>query len=165
MFKTEQTRASFIFFLLLLNLQRIPVCFATESDESLGLDPISKEALANTQNLLKDPEERKKAISGDAKATWTNKQVESIGGSGENVQAIYELAADVFNDMTKEAKGDPQKMKELLLKAQEDPTSFANKFTPAEKAKLNGVSRRIPATNSQVSSPSVPQTNSNLTPN
>jgi len=105
------------------------------------------EALVKTQNMLILPSERNKAIAeGGDKAIWVSQQVESIGGgSAQNTQDIYALSAEVMAHLAQQAQGDPDKMMAILAKAKEQPNGFADQWTPDQKAKLQSIANRIPA--------------------
>jgi hypothetical protein len=113
---------------------------AFASDE---LDPGSRDALAKTDDLLRSPDARQELFQKDAQARATNEQVVSMAGSDANAQAIYELAAEVFGTLTKEANGDPQKMLQLLQQAQAHPEAFAKAFTPEQRAQLEALTKKI----------------------
>jgi hypothetical protein len=106
-------------------------------------DKASIEALQKTQALLKDPEARKKAAQANPQAAQAVQQLEALAGSKQNEQMMYELASDLFGDLTKEAKGDPNKMMELLQKAQKDPESYGKKLTPQQREQIRMLSGQI----------------------
>src|SRR5690348_7596925 len=108
------------------------------------LDPGTAKALQQTQELLKDPAARAQAAQGDAQAAAVEKQVEQLGGTPQNTQAIYDLAADVLGNVAKDAQGDPDKMMQLLEKASKNPEAFGNQFTPEQKQKLRELSQKLP---------------------
>lgn len=120
-----------------------------------GLDPASAEALQKTQELLRSKKQRDEIIKEDERAAWVHKQVESIGGSPENTEAIYKLSADILAEIAKEAQGDPAKMNEILKKLKNDPISLEKKLSPKEREKLRDLSHQIPNKNSPTPPPSV----------
>ncbi len=58
---------------------------------------------------------------------------------------IFNLAADIFGSLTKEANGDPQKVKKILEEAQRNPEEFAKKLSASEKKKLHSISQKMPS--------------------
>lgn len=113
------------------------------------LDAASAEALLKTQTLLKNPGERQKAVEETPQAKWVNQQVESLAGSPENTQAIFELSADILQTLVEKTHGDPNQMKALLDRAKNDPKGFAELLTEKQKKQLRRVSDRIPASKPQ----------------
>jgi hypothetical protein len=88
------------------------------------LDPAGQEALAATLKLLRDPALRTPAISGNPQAAGIEKQIQGLTGSPPLTQEFYELAAQVFNDLTKNSGGDVGKMSAALDRAKADPAAF-----------------------------------------
>lgn len=100
------------------------------------LDKASQEALQKTTELLTNRAQREEAIKKDTKAQGADKMVDQVSGGGQNKEDVYGLASDVFADLVKETGGDAQKMQELLQKMARDPASFANRWTPEQRARL-----------------------------
>lgn len=107
------------------------------------LDKAILDAILETQSVIKDPAERKKAAT-TAEAKAATAQVESLGGNAENSEAIFALAAEIFADLAKSTNGDPKKMEEVLEKAKRNPAEFAERLSPAVKAKLKEISLKVP---------------------
>src|SRR6185437_4064601 len=100
-----------------------------------------------TQDLLRNQADRQKAINGDSKAQSADGYVNNITGSNQQTNNdIYGLAADVFTNITKDSKGDPQKMQEEMDAFSKNPSAFLNKMTPEQRQKLEDITKRIPAT-------------------
>lgn len=119
--------------------------FCASAASSNGeLDAASDEALAKTQALLRDPNQRAQATGATQQAQFVDKQAQSIAGSPENANAIYDLSADIMESLVMKTNGDPAKMKELLDQAKNDPKAFAEKLTPEQQKKLLEISRKIP---------------------
>jgi hypothetical protein len=76
-----------------------------------SMDPASAEALLKTQQMLRDPQERSHALSQSSQAQFVNKQAQSLAGSPENLDSIYDLSADVLESLVQKTNGDPAKMK------------------------------------------------------
>src|SRR5688500_13050200 len=101
------------------------------------------DAIAKTQELLRDPKARKEAAT-TKEAKSADDLLESIAGNPENAQLIYELAAEVFGDLAKDAQSDPDKMAAILEEAKRDPAAFAAKLSPERRAKIKALSKKIP---------------------
>ncbi|MBI2605332.1 MAG: hypothetical protein HYW49_04550 [Deltaproteobacteria bacterium] len=50
----------------------------------------------------------------------------------------------MMENLVKESGGDPEKMRTLIEEAKKNPSAFAARFSPAQKAKLNAVAEKIP---------------------
>lgn len=110
-----------------------------------NVDAASQEALVKTQAMLRDPDARAKAVNESPQAAFVDHHAQSLGGNAENTNAMYDLSADVLGSLVQQTGGDAAKMKELLDQAKNDPKGFAEKLTPEQSAKLQDISRRIPA--------------------
>ena len=71
-----------------------------------GLDPASAEALSATLRMLADPPSRGEAI-GTPGAAEIDRQVQSLAGSSQLAQEMYEIAAAVFADLTRSSGETP----------------------------------------------------------
>jgi len=91
----------------------------TAADEPQVLDAASAEALSKTQEVLRDPDARGKFLrEAPAQAAQVDRGVESmVGGDAAKKEEVYDLAADVFQDLVRQSGGDPAKMSEILQKA------------------------------------------------
>lgn len=107
------------------------------------LDPASQEALAATLGLLGDPALRGPAIAGSPEAAGIDKQIQSLAGSPQLAQQIYELAAEIFNDLTRNSGGDVGKMSRALEEAERDPAGFAARLSPATLRRLRELAVKI----------------------
>lgn len=106
-------------------------------------DQHSEQALKETQDLLKNQEQRDKAVQSDPNAKATHSEVEKLSGSSQNTNAIYGLSAEIFESIARQSNGDPQVMQKLLQEAARNPEAFANSLTPAQREKLRGVAAGI----------------------
>ena len=108
------------------------------------LDPASQEALAATLQMLRDPGLRGPAISANPQAAGVDRRVQGlVGGSPQLAQEFYELAAEIFGDLTRNTGGDVAKMNEALDRAQSDPAGFAALLSAATLERLRALSVKI----------------------
>lgn len=105
-----------------------------------GRDATSSEALEKTQALLKNPALREQALKADPHARAADSQARALEGNGIPANAIYDLSSEIFEDLVKEANGDPLKMQEILQQAQKDPKGFAERMSEKNKRKLRDLS-------------------------
>jgi hypothetical protein len=106
-------------------------------------DPASQEALAATLRLLRDPALRGPAISGSPQAAGIDSQLQSLTGSPHLTQEVYELAAEIFNDLARNSGGDAGRMSQALEDARRDPAGFAAMLSPATLQKLREIAVKI----------------------
>ncbi len=106
-------------------------------------DPASQEALAATLRLLRDPALRGPAISGSPQAAGIDSQLQSLTGSPQLTQEVYELAAEIFNDLARNSGGDAGRMSRALEDARRDPAAFAAMLSPATLQKLREIAVKI----------------------
>lgn len=112
--------------------------WATDSMDSASVD-----ALLNTLQTLTIPAQREKAVQENSNAQLADKQVKALAGSEANTQQVYELAAEIFQTLVEKNKGDPLAALKQLQNAKDDPKSFMESLTPAQKAKLKAISQKI----------------------
>ncbi len=108
------------------------------------LDPASQEALAATLGMLRDPAQRAAALGANPQAPGLDARVQAmVGGSPQLTQEVYELAAEIFGDLTRASGGDLGKMNAELERATADPAGFAALLSPATLARLRALAVRI----------------------
>ncbi|MBM4316900.1 MAG: hypothetical protein FJ116_05410 [Deltaproteobacteria bacterium] len=115
----------------------------------MGRNPVYAETLSKEQeqNLrdakqeFLDPSKRSENLKKDPKAAKSDELVKEVGG--EFSEDIYKLAGDVMDTLASEAQGDPDKMEKILQKAEKDPESFANSFSPEQRKKLKELANKI----------------------
>jgi hypothetical protein len=107
-----------------------------------GLDPASAEALSATLRMLADPPSRGEAI-GTPGAAEIDRQVQSLAGSSQLAQEMYEIAAAVFADLTRSSGGDTVRMSAALERAKSDPAGFAARLSPETLQRLRELSTKI----------------------
>ena len=66
-----------------------------------------------------------------------------MGGSEKQTQDVYELSAEVFGSLARDAKGDPDEMEKILEKGALDPESFARKLSPELRKKLHDIAKDL----------------------
>lgn len=117
--------------------------FVTSTAWSKSDKEVNEEALKNTQDLLKNPTERQKALNTPAARQSVEQLKNLTGGDAQIEQEIWELSADLMPILLEESKGDPQKMTKLLQEMKANPLSFADKFSGAQKEKLRKIAEKI----------------------
>lgn len=123
----------------------ITILLVTPVARSEDLDASTLDAIAKSQQVLTDPALRRKAAAQFKGGTRATENVRAIAGNPQNEEEIYALAAEIFGTLAKNAKGEPDKMMEILQKGLSDPAAFGNSLSPAQKQKLHEISIRVPA--------------------
>ena len=131
--------------LLMIQFASMPTAFGhTNADEKLAADDLK--ALHDTQVLLKSKAQRQEYLKTHKDAQDVDDKAGAIAGSPADKEEIYGLSADVFEKVVAEAKGDPQKMQELLTQAQKNPEAFYNKyFSTEQKSRLKKIADKSEA--------------------
>jgi len=106
-----------------------------------NLNQEQKNALKEVMNQLTNPSARMEQLKNDKKAQDSDKVVKELGG--EYSEEIYQLAAQIMENLVREAQGDPDKMMKILEKAQQNPSAFADTFSEEQKRKLKELGKKI----------------------
>lgn len=130
--------------LLMLVVGLVTVSGARAQEKQL--DAASQEALRQTIQLLNSPAQRDTVINKDPNAKKADDRVQSLMGTPENTAKLYELAGKIMENLANQAAGDPEKMMEILEKAQRDPASFAASFTPEQQKMLQELAKQVEKT-------------------
>lgn len=108
-----------------------------------ALDPASEQALRETLRLLLDPSLRNPELAKNPQAAEIDKQIRSLAGSDKLTQEFYELAAQIFTELTRNSGGDPARMSEALEAGKKDPAAFAAMLSPATLERLRDLAVKI----------------------
>jgi hypothetical protein len=135
-------------FMVLLCLPQI--AFANPKDKE---EAINAEATKSTQELLTNKKAREEAIKSDSSAKSVDQHVEALGGTSENKEEMYAIAAQYMADLVQKTNGDPVKMQEMLAQFQKDPASFFAQLKPEQKKQIENLARSISSKNA----PTVPK--------
>ena len=106
-----------------------------------NLNQEQKNALKEVMNQLTNPSARMEQLKNDKKAQDSDKVVKELGG--EYSEEIYQLAAQIMENLVREAQGDPDKMMKILETAQQNPSAFADTFSEEQKRKLKELGKKI----------------------
>ena len=104
------------------------------------LGKASQEALAKTKELLLNAQQRGEHIKNDKQAQKADDIVKNLGGTPEQQQDIYKLAATIFEKMIKENGGDATEVQRQLL---QKPETFAGSLNPDQMEKLRKIANDI----------------------
>jgi hypothetical protein len=108
-----------------------------------SLDSASAAALLSTLRILQDPAARGSAIAGDPNAAAVDRQVQALAASPELQQEFYSVAAEVFDDLTRNSGGDVGKMTETLQRAKIDPAAFAALLSPSTLDRIRALAVKL----------------------
>lgn len=115
-----------------------------QTDEGIGDPGIITDPAEETRRLLVSPDARGRNADKDPTAKKADDYARSVAGSKENSQGLYELSAEIFARLEKQANGDPEKLQKLMIEAARNPAAFGETFTPEERKKLKEISNRSP---------------------
>jgi hypothetical protein len=118
--------------------------------EKAQLSQDDQKALQETQDLLRDQKQRDEYIKSSPDAQKTMDQVKTLGGSQQNMDAMFNISADIFQSLVNEAGGDPVKLQMLLAEAQKNPEKFFNKLSAQQKENIRKVAGDIEKTKAPV---------------
>lgn len=106
-------------------------------------------AMKQTQDFIKNPQERSELAKTDPKAKKAMDDVKSLSGGDSDLEnKMYEISSSIFGNF--EGKT-PEEIQNLLKKAQKDPKAFFESLTPAQREAIKKAADRIPAVNAQTS--------------
>ena len=109
----------------------IAVCTLGHAESQAQTTTVNDEALAKTQNLLKDKQKREEFIKTDSAASTADKNVTQTFGDGKTKEDIYDTSAIMMKFLTEKYSGDPEKMQQEMTKAMSNPKEFL-KSLPAD---------------------------------
>ena len=110
-----------------------------------NLDGASEEALRKTLQLLSDPTERQVEIDKDPKAKFAEQQAKSLAGSPDNIEEMYAIASEIFQDLTMKFDGDSSAMVKAMEDAKKSPKAFFEKLGLKTQARISALARKIEA--------------------
>jgi hypothetical protein len=108
------------------------------------LDAASADALGNTLRMLEDPGARRDAGRASPSLA-SDPKLKAITQSPELTQELYELAAQIFSEITQRTAGDVDKMNEMMARGKSDPAAFAASLSPATRARLRAFADKVEA--------------------
>jgi hypothetical protein len=95
--------------------------------------------------LLGDPAARTGAASTGTQTPPIDPRLKALADSPDLNQELYELAAQVFSEITEATGGDVSKMDEMVARGKSDPAAFATSLSPATRARLRALADKIAA--------------------
>ena len=99
-----------------------------------------QKALQQTQQQLRDKNEREKAVNENEKTKAADAYIDQVG---INKDETYDLTADIMADLVKQTEGDPKKLQELMEQAKRDPAAFARSLSPENQRKIQDLAKPI----------------------
>jgi hypothetical protein len=108
------------------------------------LEPASQEALGAVLRMLQEPGFRAGAIAGSPDAATADRQLRALARNDPALtQELYDLAAQIFEDLTRGAGGDANAMAQALTRAQSDPAAFAALLSPRTLERLRALAVKL----------------------
>ena len=106
---------------------------------AFGYEAESDQALQQTQRLLKNKNLRDQAVNESPAAQRAHQRAQDLLKNPENLEKAYGMAAQMMEQIMKEAQGDPEKAQSILNKGLEDPASLADRMPAQFKEMLKDV--------------------------
>ena len=116
------------------------VVLATTARHGQALEPDATEALSETLQVLHEQPTHGGAVPG---VPPNSDLAHTLQGSPELTQELYDLAADVFREITENAGGDASKMGHVVEGGRSDPAGFAESLSPATRERLRAFAQKI----------------------
>lgn len=106
------------------------------------LDAASAEALQKTQALLKDSKQFDKAARENNESRAALGTLNNSLPQASDQQVAREIGSMAFEKITQEAKGDPEKMKQIMSELQSNPSAMEKYLTPEAREKLRNLANK-----------------------
>ena len=118
-----------------------------QAAEDLEDDLLSVSPAVLTQRLMTDPAKREKALAGDAKAAEADAKLREItNGDPKKVEAMYQMASQIFGEMAAKHVADPdggdKAMEKIMADAQRDPAAFMKTLSPEQQAQIEAMAAK-----------------------
>ncbi len=108
-----------------------------------SLSAEDQDALQKTQDLLKNKKQRMEYIEANPDAMKTMDQVKKLGGSEQGQEAMFDLSSEILQSLVQEANGDVNKLQDLLVEAQKNPTKFYERLNAQQKSRIRQIASDI----------------------
>ncbi|MEK7356721.1 MAG: hypothetical protein AAB250_09740 [Bdellovibrionota bacterium] len=130
-------------FLIVSSLALCVFAFDVEGQArgSKPLSPDDQKALQETQEMLRDRSQVEAFAAKDPNAKGADEMVKSLMGPDSG--KAYDLAADIFADLVRQAEGDPGKLMQLIQNAQKNPEKFATQLSPSQKTQMKALAAGV----------------------
>jgi hypothetical protein len=103
-----------------------------------GPDPTSADALAAALGSLQ-------AEAATGKVSGLDPRLGAANESPELNRELYELAGQVFTEITQQAGGDPAAMSDALARGKSDPAALVRSLSPETQARLRALAAKLSA--------------------
>lgn len=123
----------------------LTLIFLTNHFGVAAADQYDEKALKDTQQLLTDPEQRKKAIeAGGDQARKADAMIHQLtGGDPTKTNEIYALTADLMKLLMERSQGDTTKMRQLAEEFGRNPEAFAKSWPEAQQRRLKEIAEKL----------------------
>jgi hypothetical protein len=102
-------------------------------------------ALAEMLKALKVPGGKAGPLGAGTGSGDIEQQMRALTGSPELTQELFNVASQVLGELLQSTGGDMNKLFDVLLRAQSDPSAFAATLSPETRERLKDLSSRFPA--------------------
>ena len=115
-------------------------CFSIQSlyaQEKLDASVVAQ-AMAQVQHILINHEAFEQASKQSPEARKAAQDLNQVVAGGNSAE-IRALAAAIFENLVRDAQGDPELMMKKIQQAQQNPKAFASSWTPEQRKRLSDI--------------------------
>lgn len=106
-------------------------------------EELDKNSLSETQGFLKDRSKVETVLSADPKARKADDFAKQVGGSDENVQQMYSIAADILPVLLEMNENNPEKALNSLQEYSKNPKEFLARLPAGTRKKIENLASKI----------------------
>lgn len=121
----------------------IILIFVFTSSSTFAMPADYEQARQKTNELLMNKAARDKYIKGKAGAMAADQKVHAITSDPKQQEAIYQEAANVFNEVHAKVKGDPKALEKMMDEAHKNPKAFYESLSPAQQQSLRDLAKQF----------------------
>ena len=127
---------------------------ASFAQNAKPLDANDQKALEQTKAMLNDRKQVEAYTKTNKEAASADQQVNALmGGNSADSAEVYKLSSDIFDKLAQDSGGDPAAMQKILADAMKNPSAFAQKLSPEQRAKLGELAGKAEAVKPSASRP------------
>lgn len=106
-------------------------------------EELDRNALSEAQGLLKDRSKVETVLSADPKARKADDFAKQVGGSDENVQQMYSIAADILPVLLEMNENNQEKALNSLQEYSKNPKEFLARLPAGTRKKIENLASKI----------------------
>ncbi len=135
--------------MMLLKATIIFLVFLSINIAHAELKKTDSSALEQTQTLLRNGAARDKVIRESPGSKKYVDQMNQMGMNRSQKDSTFDISADIFSQLVKDNNGDAEAVKNMLLKASQNPEAFYNSLTPESRQMIQNLGSGIESNTSK----------------